>query len=179
MSWWLCTPAAALTPAPASSQGIRRPPMAAAGGGAMTAATGFERSAPDDADANTADAGDRQRLTATPRWCFPRRKTAWTAVVARSDPQTRRAPLARTRARTPLHGCATPRAFAEQLDGLSFADSRVPVLSNTDPTLAPTAGSSAPAARPDDHWRALARNHANPGCTRASPPPWKWGLARC
>ena len=25
-------------------------------------------------------------------------------------------------------------AFAEQLDGLSFADSRVPVLSNTDPT---------------------------------------------
>ena len=106
--------------------------MAAAGGGAMTAVMGFDRSALEDAVANTADvviANDNSDAQVV----LSGIKEGVDAVVAAVTCK-RAVPLAVSGAFHSPFMAEPAAAFAEQLDGLSFADSRVPVLSNTDPT---------------------------------------------
>jgi [acyl-carrier-protein] S-malonyltransferase len=98
----------------------------------MTAVMGFERSALDDAVANTADvviANDNSDAQVV----LSGSQEGVDAVVAAVTCK-RAVPLAVSGAFHSPFMAEPAAAFAEQLDGLSFADSRVPVLSNTDPT---------------------------------------------
>ncbi len=106
--------------------------MAAAGGGAMTAVMGFQRAeleqavtatdgvviANDNSDAQVVLSGQPERV-----------QQVVDAITCK-----RAVPLAVSGAFHSPFMAEPAAAFAELLDGVSFADSRVPVLSNTDPT---------------------------------------------
>ena len=106
--------------------------MAAAGGGAMTAVMGFQR------------AELEQAVTATDGVVIANDNSD-AQVVLSGQPEAvqqvvdaitckRAVPLAVSGAFHSPFMAEPAAAFAELLDGVSFADSRVPVLSNTDPT---------------------------------------------
>ena len=107
--------------------------MASAGGGAMTAVIGFERSQLDtlvDATEGVVIANDNSDaqvvLSGSPE-----------AVNALSEALTckRAIPLAVSGAFHSPFMAKAAESFASHLDSLAFADARFPVFSNTDPTL--------------------------------------------
>ena len=98
----------------------------------MTAVMGFDRSELDDAVANTADvviANDNSDAQVV----LSGSKDGVDAVVAAVRCK-RAIPLAVSGAFHSPFMTEPAAAFAKQLDALNFADSRVAVLSNTDPT---------------------------------------------
>ena len=108
--------------------------MAAAGGGAMTAVMGFDRSQLDQLVAATEGvviANDNSSaqvvLSGSPE-----------AVAAVADQLTckRAIPLAVSGAFHSPFMADAAQAFAQELEAVAFADAQVPVLSNTDPTPA-------------------------------------------
>jgi [acyl-carrier-protein] S-malonyltransferase len=108
--------------------------MAAAGGGAMTAVMGFDRSQLDQLVAATEGvviANDNSSaqvvLSGSPE-----------AVAAVADQLTckRAIPLAVSGAFHSPFMADAAQAFAQELEAVGFADAQVPVLSNTDPTPA-------------------------------------------
>lgn len=106
--------------------------MAAAGGGAMTAVMGFERSELDDLVAATAgvvianDNSDAQVvLSGSPEAV---------AAVSSSLKCKRAIPLAVSGAFHSPFMAAAATAFATELESVAFADAAIPVLSNTDPS---------------------------------------------
>ena len=106
--------------------------MAAAGGGAMTAVMGFERSALDDAIANTPDvviANDNSDAQVV----LSGQPDALDGICA-SLRCKRAIPLAVSGAfHSPFMRDAADR-FASELDKVAFQDARIPILSNSDPT---------------------------------------------
>ena len=106
--------------------------MAAAGGGAMTAVMGFERSELDDLVAATEgvvvanDNSDAQVvLSGSPEAV---------AAVSSSLKCKRAIPLAVSGAFHSPFMAAAATAFATELEAVAFADAAIPVLSNTDPS---------------------------------------------
>ena len=106
--------------------------MAAAGGGAMTAVMGFERSELDDLVAATEgvvvanDNSDAQVvLSGSPEAV---------AAVSSSLKCKRAIPLAVSGAFHSPFMAAAATAFATELESVAFADAAIPVLSNTDPS---------------------------------------------
>jgi [acyl-carrier-protein] S-malonyltransferase len=106
--------------------------MAAAGGGAMTAVMGFERSELDDLVAATEgvvvanDNSDAQVvLSGSPEAV---------AAVSSSLKCKRAIPLAVSGAFHSPFMAAAASAFATELEAVAFADAAIPVLSNTDPS---------------------------------------------
>lgn len=106
--------------------------MAAAGGGAMTAVMGFERSELDDLVAATEgvvvanDNSDAQVVLSG--------STAAVAAVSSSLKCKRAIPLAVSGAFHSPFMAAAATAFATELESVAFADAAIPVLSNTDPS---------------------------------------------
>ncbi len=117
--------------------------MAAAGGGAMTAVMGFDRSQLDQLVAATKGvviANDNSSaqvvLSGSPEAV---------AVVADQLTCKRAIPLAVSGAFHSPFMADAAQAFAQELEAVAFADAQVPVLSNTDPT--PTTSGEAIKAR--------------------------------
>jgi [acyl-carrier-protein] S-malonyltransferase len=106
--------------------------MAAAGGGAMTAVMGFERSELDDLVAATEgvvvanDNSDAQVVLSG---------SAEAVAALSSSLKCKRAiPLAVSGAFHSPFMAAAATAFATELESVAFADATIPVLSNTDPS---------------------------------------------
>ena len=106
--------------------------MAAAGGGAMTAVMGFERSELDDLVAATEgvvvanDNSDAQVVLSG---------SAEAVAAVSSNLKCKRAiPLAVSGAFHSPFMAAAATAFATELESVAFADAAIPVLSNTDPS---------------------------------------------
>ena len=106
--------------------------MAAAGGGAMTAVMGFERSELDDLVAATEgvvvanDNSDAQVVLSG--------SAEAVAAVSGSLKCKRAIPLAVSGAFHSPFMAAAATAFATELESVAFADATIPVLSNTDPS---------------------------------------------
>ena len=106
--------------------------MAAAGGGAMTAVMGFERSELDDLVAATEgvvvanDNSDAQVVLSG--------SAEAVAAVSSSLKCKRAIPLAVSGAFHSPFMAAAATAFATELESVAFADAAIPVLSNTDPS---------------------------------------------
>jgi len=106
--------------------------MAAAGGGAMTAVMGFERSELDDLVAATEgvvvanDNSDAQVVLSG--------SAEAVAAVSSSLKCKRAIPLAVSGAFHSPFMAAAATAFATELESVAFADAKIPVLSNTDPS---------------------------------------------
>ena len=112
--------------------------MAAAGSGAMTAVIGFDRAQLEELIANTEgvsianDNSDAQVVLSG--------QPAAVEAVSSSLKCKRAIPLAVSGAFHSPFMAEAAAAFSTHLDGVSFADARVPVLSNTDPTPSSDAG---------------------------------------